>query len=120
MATRTHRIVMDGGGRSADWLTKKAGKVAKKVFQVGLNTQLRHGCRSPAWRVTKKNVLVGLQLGDGQRIEVDVNDPDFWSKVSSTHLPAACITIRQAGRHRERAAAHRVLPLGIWWSPVCR
>lgn len=67
MATRTHRIVMDGGGRSANWLTKKGGKVAKKVFQVCLNTQLRHECRSPALRLTKKNVLVGLSAA-GRRV----------------------------------------------------
>jgi chromodomain-helicase-DNA-binding protein 7 len=52
MAERTHRIVVDAPGKTANWLSKKAG-FRKRAFQTG----------------------------SGKSGDVDVNDPDFWSKV---------------------------------------
>ena len=54
MKERTHRVVLDAPGKTASWLTKKAGAFKKRAFT---SSQ-------------------GVAAAD-----VDVNDPDFWAKV---------------------------------------
>eukprot|EP00624_Nannochloropsis_granulata_P004847 evm.model.NODE_343_length_10043_cov_29.451559.3 len=53
MKERTHRVVLDAPGKTASWLTKKAGAFKKRAFT---SSQ-------------------GVAAAD-----VDVNDPDFWAK----------------------------------------
>lgn len=96
MKERTHRIVMEAGGRTADWFTKKDGKVKKKVFTVRplpthppltyykLPTIAFFTPSSPFRLLYPPPLLTPsfpLQVGDGKQVEVDVNDPDFWAKV---------------------------------------
>lgn len=57
MKERTHRVQMDGPGKGANWLTKKSGAFRKAAF---------------------------TSAGAGKAIDVDVNDPDFWAKVSAS------------------------------------